>query len=305
MFRLQDKYRPTIIIDEAECLGDRRGHSELIQLMNDGWTKGGLITRCVGDEHEIQFFDAFGFRAIAAIGKMADTILSRSIPIRMQRAPKGARVARLNRRAYQQEASAVARRILRWAHDNMDAVVEAERTAHRPDWLGDRDCDNWAILFAIGEVASNHWRERLLHAAKTINAAEVDADWTEEVVHDVRRVFAERDWPDVIMSGDLVKALNGLPDARWIDMRRGQGVSANRLVTLLRPFDVRPTQARDKTQGRVRGYWLADLRPVFDRYPPVGPGEVGHVGQVGQPNNHAGSGTPPSGTLSHSEVGQS
>ena len=96
----------------------------------------------------------------------------------------------------------------------------------------------------------------MLYAAKTIKAAEVDPDWTEEIVHDVRRVFADRDWPEAIKSGDPAKALIDLPDAPWADKRKGKGLSTNGLLKLLRPFEVRSRQARG-SKGKIRGYWLA------------------------------------------------
>ena len=75
-----------------------------------------------------------------------------------------------------------------------------------------------------------------------------------------------------------------LDSAPWADERRGDGISPHRIANLLKPFDVRPHRGRITDGGQVRGYWLNDLEPVFDRYPPP------EVSQCHKARNGAGSG---------------
>jgi len=47
IFRLNDSDKPTFLIDEAEKLGGRNPSTELIHLLNQGYRRGGKVTRCI------------------------------------------------------------------------------------------------------------------------------------------------------------------------------------------------------------------------------------------------------------------
>ena len=64
----------------------------------------------------------------------------------------------------------------------------------------------------------------------------------------------------------LVQALNELEASPWGEYANGKGLTTHRLAALFKGLGVGPRLGRS-TQGVVRGYWYADLAPVFRRFP--------------------------------------
>ena len=281
VFRLNDARHPTMLIDEAEKLGGRNANTELIGLLNNGYRRGGVVSRCVeaGSDYEIQAFDAFGFRALNSIRPLWDTIMDRSIEVRIERKPRSTQLSRFNARLLEPQCRRLARKIHRWALDQGKDVGEAEAEAIRPNWLPDRPCDNWGPLFAVGAVVGSGWDDRILEAARLLVVSNQEADRHEHLIHDVRRVFRDRNAPQAISSTDLVEALNRLDDSPWGDERQGKGISTHSLAKRLPAFNVQPRQGRITGGGKLRGYWAMDMESVWERYP--------EVGQPGQANNDA------------------
>jgi len=48
-----------------------------------------FVVRCIGDDSEPRIFSTWGCKALAAIGKLPDTVMDRSIEIRLRRALPG------------------------------------------------------------------------------------------------------------------------------------------------------------------------------------------------------------------------
>lgn len=290
-FRLNESIRPTFLIDEAEKLGGRNVNTELVGLLNDGYRKGATVYRCEANTHKVQSFDAFGFRALFAIRDLWDTVLDRSILLRLERKPRDAKLRRFRARTVEKEGRELGERVQGWAEGLLATIAEEEERAPQPQWLSDRACDNWASLFAIASLAGEPWPERALYAAKTLSVpGGADGDVNERLLRDVYEIFTEARFPEVVNSTDLAKELNDLETSSWGDMRGGQGISVSGLAKRLGAFRVKPHQARATDGVKLRGYWLGDLENVFRRYFPGA--EVGHPGQAGQPSKDAPSGRP-------------
>ncbi len=102
LFRVVEKWRPTVLLDEADTfLGD---NEELRGLLNAGHHHRGRVLRtvAVGDDFEPRAFHVFAPVVIAAIGRLPGTLADRSIPIRMQRRRPGERVEPFRRNAEEQ-----------------------------------------------------------------------------------------------------------------------------------------------------------------------------------------------------------
>ena len=281
IYRLNDQCHPTFLIDEAEKLSGIDGGKEIIGLLNTGYRRGSKVTRCrekKGGEYVMDQFDAFGFRAVVSTRELWSTLMDRAIVIRIKRKSKTDLVRRFNGRHVEQEGYESCRKINRFAQDCLNAFQSVETQAPRPTWLHDRACDNWAPLFAVARLAGGIWPDLALDAAKALSNISEDNDWPERLIHDIRQVYKDADWPEVIQSGPLVEYLNQMESSPWGDLRKGHGISTHKLAVMLKPFGVRPAQNRDQQGQKVRGYWLKDLRPIFDSYLP--PAELGQVGQL-------------------------
>lgn len=290
LFRLNDKFTPTLCIDEAEKLSGRDADREMIGLLNAGYRRGAKVQRCVerAGDFEIVEFDAFGFRALASIKALWDTVTDRSVVIPLERKPPGVTVRRFAGRVAESEAAPFARRFARWAADEQVNVGAYLLTVPRPEWLHDRACDNWATLFAVAEVAGADWPDRAEQAARILEAGNQAIDPTETLVHDVARLWQSEEWGEAIASGDLVEKLNALETSPWGGWgKTGKGLTTHALAALFRSLKVRPRQARTDTGAVVRGYWHVDLGPVFERYPLPLPPEVVQAVQAVQANADA------------------
>ena len=83
VFRCIDKYRPTLLVDEADTFLGKQ--DEFRGVLNGGHHRQGRVLRVVGEDHEPRAFATFSAVAIAMIGKLPDTLSDRSIEIRMRR----------------------------------------------------------------------------------------------------------------------------------------------------------------------------------------------------------------------------
>ena len=265
IFRLNHQKQPTLLIDEAEKLSGQDGR-DIVGLLNQGHRRGGKVYRCSdkAKNFEVEEFDAFGFRAIATIKQPWDTIVDRSILIEMSRKPRQHRLKRFNGRTVEAEGKKIARKLCRFAQDNLESI---SLDTLRPEWLNDRCCDNWSSLFAIAELAGEEWLNLAFDTAKYLSRITEDGDHAEQLIHDIRDIFEEEALPQVIKSGELRDRLNGLEASPWGDYRGGNGITAHRLVKMMKRFGVLSRQGRDGNFV-VRGYWLKDLEKVFEGYPP-------------------------------------
>lgn len=273
LFRLTEQHHETLLIDEAEGVGSATPTGQdLLSILNAGYRRGYKVIRVEGDQRELREYDCFGFRALAAIRHLPDTLISRSIRIQMERAPHFVVLARWNYDRLVEEARPLVRMAARWARDHGPEVARAVAAAPRPDWLARRAADNWAVLFGVGAVAGgDELVGRLVKAARVIEAtATGDADDVREtLLGDLRQVWADRGDPEYLDTGAILPALNAMEDRPWPEWR-GRPLTGPGLAALLKPFGVRPVKRWDGGQGPSRGYLREQVARVWVRYLPEG-----------------------------------
>jgi putative DNA primase/helicase len=283
IYRAIPKYRPTLGLDEADrWLHDQA--SELIGIVNAGHIRGTPCIRCVGDEHDVEAFDTFGAKVIAAIGNLPDTIQDRSIPIALRRKLPSETVEKF-RQDRVQELVDIRRQLSRWAADNIDAVRAQDP---RPvEGLNDRADDNFRILAAIADVIGGDWPERLRKAALALSGKTQSEDNHRiKLLADIRRLFDT--WPmpqknaegrtnlvptavNEITSGELPDKLSTLaePALGWSTYTRGKPITSDRIARWLKDFGVK-SQKREGNNVFVR----ADFEDAWKRYLPDTPSSV-------------------------------
>jgi putative DNA primase/helicase len=145
LYRSVEKWQPTLLIDEADSFATR--NDELRGVMNSGHTRQtAYVVRCVGDDSEPRRFGTWGCKAVAAIGRLPDTVIDRSIEIRLRRALPGEAPEKL-RHASRSDFDALARKAARWAADNAKAIQSARPAI--PEGLSNRMANNVEPLLAI------------------------------------------------------------------------------------------------------------------------------------------------------------
>jgi hypothetical protein len=81
IFRVVEMTKPTLLMDEADTYF--HDNDELRGILNAGHRKGGYVLRCEGDDLEPRMFSTWSPTAIAAIGKLPDTLTDRAVPCRI------------------------------------------------------------------------------------------------------------------------------------------------------------------------------------------------------------------------------
>ena len=149
VFRVIEKYKPCLLIDEADTyLGV---NDELRGVLNSGHRKGGAVLRVSGDSLEPRLFTTFGPCAIALIGELPPTLADRSISVELSRRRPNEPVEgfRPDRAGHLDQ---LARQAARWAQDNAVAVAAAD--PEMPDEVTNRARDNWRVLKAIASSSA-------------------------------------------------------------------------------------------------------------------------------------------------------
>lgn len=284
LFRSMELWQPTLLIDEADTF--LRDNEEARGLINSGlYRETAYVIRTVGDDHLPTQFRTWGAKVVCGIGKLADTIEDRSIPLRLRRKVPGERVdnIRLSDQAIWKRLQA---RLSRWADDNCYAIEQA-RPAPAVG-LNDRAQDCWEPLLAIADLAGGEWPARARAAAQELHGIEEDSpSINAELLADIQEVF-ERRQASRVATTLLIEQLIQDEEAPWATWNRGRAMTARQLAARLSDFGIRPKPMRVAGEGVVKGYDLEDFRDAFRRYLSSSPENPSTSVTRLQPHNHAG-----------------
>jgi hypothetical protein len=260
VFRVIEKYRPCLLIDEADTfLGV---NDELRGVLNSGHRKGGAVLRVSGDDLEPRLFTTFGACAIALIGTLPSTLADRSVHIELSRRRPNEPVEsyRPDRAGHLEQ---LARQAARWAQDNAIAVGASD--PEMPEEITNRARDNWRVLKAIASVAGGKWPGFIDEAAKAAQGRDGgETSRLELLLGDIRAVGFIDNQTEV-RSADLVQRLIDMEGRPWAELSRGKPLTQNGLARLLRPLAIGPENVGPEN-GRARGYKRAQFHDAFERY---------------------------------------
>jgi hypothetical protein len=265
LFRLIDSdQRPTVLIDEADALWSERGaNEELRALLNAGHRRGSDVHRMVGEGSNMkaQRFATFAAVALAGIGDLPDTLMDRSVAIRMKRRAPHEKVEPWRFRSGNAVGGLLRQELVTWAR-SVEQLPMPEL-----DDITDRAADIWEPLIAVADAVGDHWPDSVRHACKVLtdNVDSGDMSLRLRLLSDLRDV-----WPDssnFTATSDLLHRLGDVPEAPWgLDGPFGlSGLTARKLSNLLHHYGVKSQHDPSKT---LRGYRRVDLEDAWIRYLP-------------------------------------
>ena len=263
LFRAVEKWRPCLLVDEADSfMGD---NEDLRGIINSGFNReSAYVIRCAGDDNEPTRFTTFAPKALCGIGNLPGTIMDRAIPLRLRRKKAGEAVERL-RHSNPDSWEQLRRRLARWSADNEHRVNQA-----RPDeieGLNDRAQDAWEPLQQIAAIAGGDWPVKSRNAALALHGVEEDTPSIgAELLADIKSVFEHRQ-SDRLFSADLLAALLDDEEAPWATWNRGKAMTSRQLASRLSEFAIRSGDLRVGATVR-KGYKLEQFRDAFIRYLP-------------------------------------
>lgn len=288
IFRTLSKGPVTLLADEVDAIFLKRGkndtNEDLRALLNAGYRRGASIPRCVGLRHDVQNFLVFCAVALAGLGDLPDTLMSRSIIIRMRRRAPGEPVEPFRHRQHAGAGHALRDRLEAWTGLAGEAAGEA--WPDLPPGIEDRAAELWEPLLAIADAAGGPWPARARAACVALAAAALDEKMSLGIrlLADLRTIFGEA---DALGTSDILARLaapeeNGLEaDAPWADLY-GRPLGSRGLARMLGKYGVSSTKVWTGA-ARLQGYRRDALWDAWRRYLPPTPAEPEHVEHVEHP----------------------
>jgi hypothetical protein len=265
--------RPTILFDEIDTVfGPKAKDNEEIRgLLNAGHRRGAVAGRCVvrGKLVETEEIPAYCAVALAGLGALPDTILTRSVIIQMRRRAPGELVEPFRRRLHAPQGEALRDRLADWAADAEPALTDA--WPDMPDGIVDRDADVWEALLAVADAAGGSWPEQARVAAVAL-VARSKGDTPSlgvKLLHDLRAVFADQ---EQLPTERILDGLHRLDESPWGDLK-GKALDARGLAQRLKPYEIKPTTIRF-SDATPKGYRRSDFVDAWSRYLPQALGYV-------------------------------
>lgn len=255
---------PTVLYDEIDTvLGPRAKENEDIRgMLNAGHRKGAVAGRCVvkGKLIETEDLPAYCAVALAGLDDLPDTLMSRSVIVRMRRRSPNEIVEPFRHRLHSKEGYALRDELEAWS-----AQIPVGIWPDMPDEIADRNADIWEALFAIADAAGGDWPERSRCDAVTLVTATKSAPPSLGIrlLTDIRSAFDDTD-EEHVFTEDLLSALIEMEESPWGDMR-GKALDSRSLARRLAKFEVKPRTVRigDRTS---KGYARTDFYDVWSRY---------------------------------------
>ena len=264
LIRSVEKWRPTLLIDEADTFMGKA--DELKGIVNAGHTpSSAFVLRVVGDDHQPRRFNTFCPKALAGINlpkHLPDSTMSRAVVFNLSRKLPHEKVERL-RHASPGLFEEIASKLARFAVDY--AVQVRDARPDLPDALSDREQDNLEVLFAIAGCAGPEWeRQGTETAPKLSGSNEGNTSIGNELLADVRQAFVHEQ-VGKITTKNLIHALCKDEDKRWSTYSHGKPLTPRQLASLLAPYGIKPKTVRFGN-NTPKGYEVSQFSDAFARY---------------------------------------
>ncbi|MBM7058060.1 DUF3631 domain-containing protein [Streptomyces durocortorensis] len=282
LYRLVDSAEglPTVLFDEVDTIfGPKAGADEALRgFLNAGYRRIGGALRCVGDgsNQNAQVFGSYCAVAMAGLGSLPDTVLTRSVIIRMRKRAPNEKVESYRQRIHEKQGHALRDRIAKWADTVRDQVANA--WPEMPEGVTDRPADVWEPLLAVADAAGGTWPARARAACLDLINAGQDND---EASLGVRLLTDLRDTvfcgADRVPTAVILEILLRMDDAPWGDLD-DKPLNSRTLAKLLGQYvtpAIKPIKPRGirTPSGTPKGYYAEDLTDAWTRYCPPPPEE--------------------------------
>lgn len=262
---------PTVLFDEVDTIfgPNVKGDNEDIRgLINAGHRRGAMVGRCAvrGKQIFTEEMPSYCAVAMAGLGDLPDTILTRSVVIKMRRRSPSEIVEPFRPRLHEGAGHALRDRLEAWALMVRPQVTNAWPSL--PDGVVDRAADVWEPLITVADAAGGDWPRRSRDAAIALVAASrsTTPSLGIRLLADLRAVFGQR---EAMSTEEIISALRALDEAPWGDLK-GKPIDPRGLARRLKPYGVTSKNVRTPSSaGPVKGYGRVDFHDAWERYCPV------------------------------------
>lgn len=237
----------TLLLDEGDNMSIVKS---MRAILNNGHEIGGFVPR-MGKDGEVIKHQVYGPLALASIGRLPVTLMSRSLVIPMHRSNKQLEVFNPREAFYFAE-------IERWAQR-----VNLDPNPVMPAQIIGRDRDKWTPLIAVG-----HAVDRSMLAYETMSEFYKEKsipDIKESLLRDVNKVFIEAQ-KDILTTEMLLSGLLTLEESEvdWSEEK----LTKTKIARILREFQIENSVYRypDGTGTPTRCWFKKDFEKMWKRY---------------------------------------
>ena len=265
---------PTILYDEIDTVfGPKAKDNEDIRgMLNAGHRKGATAGRCVmrGKVVETEELPAYCAVALAGLDDLPDTIMTRSVVVRMKRRSPGEKVEPWRLRINGPDAARLRDRIVAWTASVADQLAAGDFWPEMPEGIEDRDADVWEALLTVADLAGGRWPVDARRAAVTAVTATRQnrrPSMGVQLLADIKTVF-DTTAADKLTTEQLVRSLCGLEESPWRTIRKGEPLDARGLAVRLGKYGIGSKPQREG-ESVFKGYNRAQFEDAWSRYPVI------------------------------------
>ena len=261
----QEDGRPTVLFDEIDTVfGPKaRDNEETRGLLNAGYRKHSVAGRCTvrGKEVFTEELPAYCAVAMAGLGSLPDTILTRSIIVRMRRRAPGERIEPYRQRTNGPDAERIRANLERWARSVTDDIGFSDM----PEGVEDRNADVWEALIAVADAAGGVWPALARETAVTLVTENKSKGGSlgVQLLRDLRKVFGPA---ETMTTNAILSTLHAMDESPWADLK-GKPLDARGLGYRLSQYGIHPTTVRNGA-AIAKGYKRYDMHDAWSRYLP-------------------------------------
>lgn len=294
IWRLIEKCRPTLILDEAQSISRLGSESAEVtrEILNSAIDRNAAVIRCVGKDHEPKAFSVYCPKVVALIGELDGVLADRCLPVEMKRKTEDEASQPIRSRVVEPLGHAIRDRLGEWAEANRDRIALVYDTLDTFDISNDRMAELLLPLQAVcvvdaelngvaglggftGEVPTNGGTtavDVLRCYARDLEVKENSADRMSPGVRLLtccRVIFnpTKNGKPakpvEFLPTADLIAVLVAMPEEGWAHFTRGKSITPEALANLLKPYGIKSQRNRDQT---ARGYFAFQFKEAWSRY---------------------------------------
>lgn len=262
--------RPTILYDEIDNVfgPNARGDSNLLATLNAGYRQGATTGRCETIKGQLVpvEYPTYAAVALSGLGNPPDTIMSRSIIMRMRKQPEGETVEPFDPYDHVAASEVLRDELEAWA-----ASVADRAESYRPklpNGIVNRNADIWKPIIAVADLAGGQWPDLARQAAiETVQLAKANnkPSLGVQLLTDIRDAFGNQ---DRLPSRELIDKLLDDEEAPWGDLGYYKKLDARILAKLLGEYGIRSSTIRMPNNSTPKGYKRSDFLDAWKCYLP-------------------------------------
>ena len=242
-FRLAGSH--TLLLDEVDNMSLMKS---MKAILNNGHEVGGFVPR-TGKDGEVIKYPVYGPLALAGIGRLPVTLMSRSIIVPMHRSNTKNEMFNPRDAYYTAE-------IERWAEQ-----VKLDPNPRMPAQIKGRDADKWRPLIAIGNAVD---RSMITYEAMSEFYKEKSIpDIKESLLRDIHDVFIEAK-TNILTTEMLLDYLLKLEYSE-VDWSEHQ-LTKTKIARILREFQIENRVYRYQGGTATRCWFAVDFEEMWQRY---------------------------------------